>query len=398
MDPARLLAEFGSPLYVYRLERIERALWDLRAALPASRLYYSLKANPHPDLVRALYERGCHLEVSSPGELDAAVAAGAALDACLYTGPAKTEPEIALALRGGVRLFSAESAADLARVSRAAVATGLPARCLVRVNATATGATGLRMSGIPSQFGTELATLLAERPWRVPIPGVEIVGAHYFPLTNARDEEGLLAAFRDSITSAARLRDEAGLPVAVLDLGGGFAAPYAAPGERPRYRSLREHVERTLDECFPGWRVGEPIIAFESGRYLVGDCGSLHCTAMELKGDFLLVDSGINHLGGIGGLGRLLRPSATPEPAAGSARATIVGPLCTPADVLGRDVHIGQMTMDGPVVFPNLGAYGLTASLLGFLSRTAPVEIVLRGDELISATRLRLARGPAEEG
>src|SRR5882724_192795 len=126
-----LLARFGSPLYVYQLDRIDAALADLSAALPRpSTLYYSVKANPHPELIRVLYAAGCRIEVSSEGEVRAATAAGVAAGACLYTGPAKTVSEIAFALRCGTTLFSIESVVDLSRVSRAAVEVGLPARCL----------------------------------------------------------------------------------------------------------------------------------------------------------------------------------------------------------------------------------------------------------------------------
>lgn len=390
-----LLERYGSPLYVYQLDRVDAALADLRAALPSpSTVYYSVKANPHPELIRALHGAGCRVEVSSSGEVTTTVAAGVPAADCLYTGPAKTEAEIELALRHGVRSFSVESTVDLGRVSRAAVAAGVTARCLVRVNAPAAGATALRMSGAASQFGTDLATLLAGPPWDA--PGVEFAGAHFFPLSNARDEESLLAEFHGSIAAAARLRDT-GWPLSVVDLGGGFAAPYAAPGKRPVYTSLRSKLESTLDELLSGWRAGDPAVAFESGRYLVGDCGTLVCTAMERKGDFLLLDSGINHLGGIGGLGRILRPTATPNPAdPGGARSTITGPLCTPADVIGRDVVTGGIEPGDPVVFPNVGAYGLTASLIGFLSRPAPAELVLRGNSVISATRLELLRGEVQ--
>jgi diaminopimelate decarboxylase len=386
-----LLERYGSPLYVYQLDRVDAALADLRAALPSpSTVYYSVKANPHPELVRALHTAGCRIEVSSAGEVTTTVAAGVPAAHCLYTGPAKTAAEIELALRHGVRSFSVESTVDLERVSQGAVAAGVIARCLVRVNTPAAGATALRMTGVASQFGTGLATLLAGRPWGA--PGVEIAGAHFFPLSNARDEESLLAEFHGSIAAAARLRDT-GWPLSVVDLGGGFAAPYAMPGERPVYASLRPKLESTLDELLPGWRSGDPAVAFESGRYLVGDCGTLVCTAMERKGDFLVLDSGINHLGGIGGLGRILRPAATPNPAdPDGTRSTIAGPLCTPADIVGRDVVIGHVNPGDPVVFPNVGAYGLTASLLGFLSRPAPAEVVLRGSTVISTTRLELIR------
>jgi diaminopimelate decarboxylase len=393
-----LADRFGTPLYVYRLDRVAAALADLRSALPAAAtLYYSVKANPHPDVIAALSAAGCPLEISSDGELLAVRTAGAAPGRCLYTGPAKTEREIAAAIRSGVRLFSAESRADLGRLSRAATAVGERVRCLVRVNAPAAGATRLRMTGGASQFGADLDGLLADPPWREPVPGVEFAGAHFFAVSNTRDEQSLLATVRTAITTAALLRDRAALPLEVVDLGGGFAAPYAEPGERPRYPELRGRIEAELDEHLPGWRGGAPSVAFESGRYLVGDCGVLVCRAVEWKGSFLLLDSGINHLGGIGGLGRVLRPSATPVPAGGDRRATVVGPLCTPADVLGRDVPTGDVAPGDLVVFPNVGAYGLTASLLGFLGRPAPVEVVVRGQHVVSATQVRLVRtAPAD--
>jgi diaminopimelate decarboxylase len=227
------------------------------------------------------------------------------------------------------------------------------------------------------------------------IDGARVVGAHFYPVSNAQDEGALIAELAGGAALAGRLRDEVGLPMSVVDLGGGFAAPYAQPGQRPRYRRLRAALADSLDAHLPGWRAGRPEVSFESGRYLVADCGWLICTAVEMRGAFLLLDSGIHHLGGMTGLGRLLRPAATPvaAPDGGQAtRMTLAGPLCTPADVLGRDVPVPPVGAGDLVVFPNAGAYGLTASLLAFLSRPAPVEIALAGGRVVAASRLDLVR------
>lgn len=112
----------------------------------------------------------------------------------------------------------------------------------------------------------------------------------------------------------------------------------------------------------------------------------------------MVLDTGVNHLGGMSGLGRLARASATPDPGAGATvRATLVGPLCTPADVLGRGVEVPDVGTGDCVVIPNVGAYGLTASLVAFLGRPAPAEVVLRGAEVVSATRLRLSHEPISD-
>ena len=121
-----LADRFGTPLYVYDLDRVAASYRDLRNSLPAgSTIFYSLKANPHPDIARALREaRGwppCRAEVSSAGELAAALEAGFASGECLYTGPGKTESELVNAITEGVRQFSVESLTDLERAAASPV-------------------------------------------------------------------------------------------------------------------------------------------------------------------------------------------------------------------------------------------------------------------------------------
>ena len=362
--------------------------------LPAkSVVYYSLKANPNVAVAHVLRVSGCRAEISSPGELAAALSAGFRGEDCLYTGPGKTDAELADALERGVRRFSAESAYQLARIGRAARARRTEASVLLRVNGAAHGATGLRMTGAATAFGVDDDQVLADPARFTGVPGARLAGLHLFPLSNARDEQSLIAAFQASIALAARLRDRAGLPLLVVDLGGGFAAPYARPGSRPAYPGLRAALHTALDADLPGWRGDEVEIAFESGRYLVGDSGRLVTTVQDVKfsGDrtFVVLDAGINHLGGMTGLGRLARPAATPEGAA--AKVTLVGPLCTPADVLGQDVPVPVPAPGDLLVVPNVGAYGLSASLVAFLGRPAPAEVVLTHGAVTDARRLRLA-------
>lgn len=399
-----LVGRFGSPLYVYETDKVRQSLADLRAALPEpAELYYSLKANPHPELARTLRLGGCGAEISSPGELRAAARAGWPGERCLYTGPAKTPAEIDAALRFGVRGFSVESADDLRRVGTAATSLGVRADCLIRVSGTLGGAAGLRMAGRATQFGTPLDELTGDLTPYLTVPGTRVVGAHFFPVSNARDEESLTAEFLGSVRAAGQLR-ELGLPMELVDLGGGFAAPFATRAARERYAGLRPVLREALDRHLPGWREGRPAVAFESGRYLVADCGRLLATVVEVKrgGDrtHVLIDSGINHLAGMSGSGRLLRPVMEPfvERAGGAPRAapdpgpvTVAGPLCTPADVLGHQVRLGAVEAGDVLVVPNVGAYGMTAGLLAFLSRDTPAEVVLDGGA-VSVSRVELRR------
>ncbi|MCZ4125285.1 type III PLP-dependent enzyme [Streptomyces sp. H39-S7] len=408
-----LIARYGSPLYVYDLDRVIAARDDLRAALPEQfTLFYSLKANPHPGLVRALGEgdRPCRAEVCSTGELASALEAGHRADRILYSGPGKTAEEISAALTAGVRTFSVESLGDLRRLGARSALHGTTADALIRVNSAAAAATtSIRMTGTPSQFGFDAEGLSDLLPEIRAVEGIRVAGAHFFPLSNSKDEASLIAEFQETIRGAARLEAELGTPLRLLDIGGGFAAPYSVPGARPVYGNLRAELERTLDEHFPQWRQGVPEIACESGRYLVGDSGRLLTTVTNVKQSrgrtFAVLDAGINTLGGMAGLGRLLPLSVEPKAGRGSdgeatdeVVVTLAGPLCTPGDLLSRSARMPVPRPGDVIAVPNVGAYGPTASLLLFLGRPAPAEILLRAGEVTSASRLISSRAEIDTG
>jgi diaminopimelate decarboxylase len=401
-----LADRFGTPLYVYDLDRVAAAYCDLRASLPTGiTIFYSLKANPHPEIARALREAGdwppCQAEVCSTGELAAAIEAGFAAGECLYTGPGKTEAELGNAIARGVRKFSVESLTDLERAGSVAVRFGVVIDCLLRINdVSSAAATSIRMMGTPSQFGIDSETLEAQLPRLQAVPGTRLIGAHLFSLSNARDEPSLIGELQHSVAAAARWQAEFGLPMHALDLGGGFGAPYAVPGKRPAYGKLRVELESALDLHFPHWASGRPQIAVESGRYLAGDCGELICSVTNIKESrgarFIILDAGINTLGGMSGLGRLMPLAVKPDDQCAlvtAETATLAGPLCTPGDILGRNVQVPALLEPGDrITVPNVGAYGATASLLSFLGRPTPREVVVRGREIVTVSRLEVQR------
>lgn len=375
-----LASRFGTPLYVYDLRRVRRAAHDLRASLPlGARLYYSLKANPHPRIVSELASLGYVPEISSTGELAAVVDPASAL----YTGPGKTPEETSAAISAGVGTFSIESIVERDRL-------GASVDYVVRINAsTRVAAGGLRMTGTPSQFGVpedQCAPLLQRAA------GARPVGVHLYPATNVWDEDSLIAEFGVSIQAAAKALTNAGIRDGMADLGGGFAAPFARPGSPPVYRGLRAGLESMLDEHLPNWRWGDPVIAFESGRYLTATCGTLLTRVLDVKksGDrtFLVLDAGVNVLGGMSGLGRMMAPAV--QPASAGPPVTLAGPLCTPLDILSRNAAVTARPGD-VLSIPNVGAYGLTTSLVGFLSRPIAAEVIVdEGDTVVDARRLTL--------
>lgn len=396
---ADLVRRYGTPLYVYRLDDFRAAVAALRDALPDEvDIFYSAKANPHPAVLAEAARLGLGLEISSVGELGGILCAQAPADRCLYSGPAKTPAELRSAVRAGVRLFSVESANDLARLVDAA---DTPVDYLVRLNdAGAAGAAGLRMTGTPSQFGVPTGEVHHDWGLLRQLGTARPVGLHVFSATNVTDEVGLLAELAANLATAVSAAQRARFTPRVVDIGGGFGAPFAVPGALPTYPTLRSRLADTLDEALPGWRAGEPRVMVESGRHLIATAGTLLTTVMDHKSsggrDFVLCDAGVNSLGGMSGLGRLLPPGAQPgdQPADGSA-VVLAGPLCTPLDVLSRRARMGEVRVGDVLSIPNVGAYGLTASLVAFLGRPLAAEVVLDGSTVVSARRLSLVEEEA---
>lgn len=407
MKPGELARRWGTPAYTYDLGEIRRAASELRAGVPQpSRLYYSVKANPHPDVIACLGQLGFDAEVSSIGELVSARNAGIPSERILVTGPARSPEQADTAIRLGARRFSVDSPQQLRVIAGAANDARCPVEVLLRVNADegVTG-TGLAMTGVPSAFG-------ADTSWIERDPGAfagtrlaTVRGLHFYMGSQLASVPALLRQFETSLRLASHLVEVLGADITEVDLGGGFAAPYAQAGERADLQSLSHELAPMLAEHLPGWAAGSPRLSFESGRFLTAASGVLLSTVLDVKRSkgrtFVILDAGINQLGGMSGLRRI--PRMTPSLLT-TARSrvlvedtTVVGPLCTPLDVWCSGVTMPRLVPGDVVSVPNVGAYGLSASLIGFLGHQPAVEVVHDRGAVVSATKLRVSRRPTGE-
>ncbi|MFE9252450.1 type III PLP-dependent enzyme [Streptomyces sp. NPDC007088] len=412
-----------TPAYVYDLALLRAAHAQLRSWLPEpSELYYSLKANPHPAVVATLHQLGCRAEVSSPGELDAALDAGVPAHDILYTGPGKRDEDVDAALKAGVRTFAVDSTHAIRQLDTAAAGHGVRVTYLLRVNpGGGSRGAGLRMTGDPSAFGADAEEITAAPERFTGGDHARIDGLHLYLATNIADEEALAGSFSEAITVARTLREVLGVPLRTIDLGGGFGAPYARAGDLPTYPGLPQSLASALDEALPGWRQGAPAVAFESGRYLTGTCGQLLTRVLDVKQShgqrIVVLDTGINHLGGMAGLRRVppLHPDVVSPPATHAvasqtpnteannetqetqqpAPAMICGPLCTPLDTWARAHPLPAVVPGDLLAVPNTGAYGLHASLVLFLGHPAPLEVVTDGGRVLRSDRLVFTRRAA---
>jgi diaminopimelate decarboxylase len=387
-----LLRTYGSPLYAYDLDAVDARAKELHATLPkGATVFYSLKANPLPSLVQAVREQGCGTEISSLGELGVITELGLDRAKTLYGGPGKSEVEMVAAINAGVRQFSCESWVDVRRLDGVARAAGQRVDALLRINPANPPKARMAMTGVPSQFGFEEADVLEAT---VPeLHNVDLVGVHVYYGTQI-EADTLPATTASALEVGEKVSRQLGFPCRIVDAGGGFPWPYAAAGHGPDFAAAREGYASLVEQ--------NPLarscsLWFESGRYLSAASGTLLATVLDVKASkgrtFVVLDTGINHLGGMSGLGRILRTAITMHAIGSDAEPSesidVVGPLCSPLDYLGRGVTAPPLRPGDAVAIPNVGAYGLTASLIGFLGHPAPGEVAYRGDRVIAAHRFR---------
>jgi len=382
----RLAARVGqTPFYAYDRQVIVDRVSELRAALPQSvKLHYAMKANPMPALVGVMATLVDGIDVASGGELKVALDAGANPAEISFAGPGKRHGELTQAVAAGV-LINIESFREVSELAMISSALGLAARVAVRVNPDfELKGSGMKMGGGPKQFGVDAEQVpkLLEEIGR---KGLSFEGFHLFAGSQNLRAESICEAQQKSYELALRLAAEAPSPVRFLNLGGGFGIPYF-PGERPLdlvpIGSNLDNLAQRIATDMP-----EAHIVIELGRYLVGEAGIYVAALVDRKESrgqtFLVADGGLNHhLSASGNFGQIIRKnypvaignrmdSATLE------SVTVVGPLCTPLDLLADRMKLPVAGPGDLVVIFQSGAYGASASPHGFLGHPAPLEVLV---------------------
>jgi diaminopimelate decarboxylase len=392
-----LLERFGSPLYVYDLDEAERqakALFDLLP--PSAQVLYSVKANPVPEVCAALEKAGCRAEIASPLELKVVQEAGFSPDRMLCSGPGKTASLVREMLLAGVTHFSCDSWYDFERLAEVASETGKPANALMRLQVSGVPSGTVGVGAMQSHFGADPAELVNGGAARVAkIRGAELAGIHIYSGGQIQSADKLAATFEHAIRVAEEIAG-AGLPLRFLDLGGGFPWPFGTSDAPIDISGLREKMDRV---SATRRLTSDAQLWFESGRYLIASAGTLLSTVLDVKvahggKTYIILDTGMVHLGGMAGLGRIYRAVASIEPLDGSHDGTIdsadvVGPTDYALDYVTRDASVPALKPGDVVSIPNVGAYGLTASLVAFAGMQPPAEVCCRGTSVVAAHRFR---------
>ncbi len=374
-----------TPFYAYDRSVMTRKVRELRERLPGGiALHYAMKANPMPEVVRHLVSLTDGVDVASRREMHVALAAGAVPKHISIAGPGKTDIELIDAVASGITI-NVESEREIGVLAAHARATGRRARVAIRVNPDFELKTsGMKMSGGPKPFGIDAERVPAVLRSLAAEP-VEFIGFHIFSGSQNLRSEAIVEAQSRSLELAIELAREAPAPVRQLNIGGGFGIPYF-PGETALdLEPIATHLQSLLATA--SQRLPEAQVILELGRYLVGESGIYVCRVIDRKVSrgqvFLITDGGLHHhLAASGNFGQVLRknyPVVVGNRVNGEEReeASVVGPLCTPLDLLADRMKLARAEVGDLIVVLQSGAYGLTASPLGFLSHPPPAEVIV---------------------
>ncbi len=374
--------------YLYDLDDLRLRTTRLRAALPEQcALYYAVKANSDAPVLRTLLGVADGFEVASFGEIERVRSVNAEVPIA-FGGPGKTDAELEGALRLGVGLIHVESALQLSRLDAVARRQGRCADVLLRANPAygLPGAT-LQMGGSATQFGIDEALLPDVLALSRTMPNVRVVGLHVHAGSNSLDADTHLALIGHHIALAKRLRDLHGLTLEWLNVGGGIGIDYQNPERHFDWDRFCHGLAALLHETAPN-----TSIVFECGRFISAGCGCYVAEVIDLKRNhdkwFAVLRGGTHHF-------RLpvswqhnhpfqVLPNDQwdypfPRPVVERLPVTLCGELCTPKDVLAREVPVERLRVGDRIAFTMAGAYGWHISHHDFLSHPHPERVFIGG-------------------
>jgi diaminopimelate decarboxylase len=400
-----IVAQFGTPLFLYDEATLDRQLSLLRDALPPEiEIYYSVKANPSQDILKFFLEKRCGLEVASIGEFQQALTAGSESQKILFSGPGKTDSELEIVLAAGIGEIHAESIREIVRIDMIAARLATPARVALRINPTGETEGGMmRMGGRPAPFGVDEELLDHVLDVILAATNIKFRGIHQFSGTQILDYSILVDQYKHALRLAKRVVQRLGRPLNTIDFGGGFGVPYFEHEKPLDLVSLKAELEELWSVVRRDPDCKGTRFLVEPGRFLVGEAGLYVTSIQDIKESrgkkFLIVNGGMHHhLAASGNLGQTIKHN---YPVANISRLNapaeevvdVVGPLCTPLDVLGRGVTLPKSEVGDLIAVFQSGAYARSASPLGFLSHPSPAEVYVANGSI----RLSRERGNVED-
>lgn len=375
----------GAPFYVYDRQLMTRRMTELRNTLPDGLIIkYAIKANPMPAVVHHMAALVDGLDVASAGELRVALDTGIDPIDVSFAGPGKMDWELTQAISTGATI-NLESENEMERAAKIGQKIGIQPHVAVRVNPEfELKSSGVKMGGGPKAFGID-SERVPDMLLRLGELDLDFRGFHIYCGSQNLSSDSIIEAQNKTIDLGFRLAEFAPKAVSILNIGGGFGIPLFPGDNYLDLSPIADNLELRMREVAD--RLPTTRVAIELGRYLVGEAGLYVCEVVDRKisrGEvFIITNGGLHqHLAASGNFGQVLRknfPVVVANRVVGTARETanVVGPLCTPLDVLAAHMEIAVAQPGDLIGVYQSGAYGYTTSPIAFLGHPPPGQILV---------------------
>jgi diaminopimelate decarboxylase len=419
-DLVGLVREFGSPLHVVdgsRLDAYARAAVGTRGAPERCDVYYSYKTNPIPAVLARLHHAGIGAEVISAYELWLAMRLGVPPERIIYNGPAKSTESLRLAIDRGIHLINANSASEAGTILGLAGEIGRPVRLGLRVSLPGMWGGQFGVSSHSSQVDEVVRRSLGD-----PMAKLLAIHAHRGDVIRSRDH--LVAHVTRIVGFLEGLRDRTGWYPEIVDIGGSLACATVGEFTAREYRMNRllgtdilppdpsaaidvadasAVAARMVREHAAALGERAPQVVIEPGRALTANTQVLLTSVVDVKNDadlrHAVLDAGINIADSVAHEYHQLFSASNPL---GSAEIPyrLVGPICTPADVLYNNWRLPDLQPGHVLAIMDAGAYFVPFSTEFSFPRPAivmiegdAVKVVRRREQFDDLVRLDVVEG-----
>lgn len=251
-----------TPFLVVDKSVVSRQYDELLQAFPFAKIFYAVKANPAPEILALLRDKGSSFDIASIYELDRVLAQGVAPERVSYGNTIKKSRDIRYFHDRGVRMYATDSEADLRNIAKAAPGSKVYIRLLTEGTQTADWPLS-RKFGCQTDMALDLLILARDL-------GLTPYGLSFHVGSQQRDIGAWDAAIAKVKVIFERLAEEDNIHLKMINMGGGFPANYV--NRTHDLATYAEEITRFLVEDF-----GDdlPEIILEPGRSLVGNAGLL---------------------------------------------------------------------------------------------------------------------------
>jgi diaminopimelate decarboxylase len=398
MDVRELAEEFGTPLYVCDEEDVRSRCRDFLAAFgPDGRVFYAAKAFCSRAMLRWVSAEGLGVDVCTGGELEVALSAGVPPEQIALHGNNKSLAELSRAVSAGVGHIVVDSFEEIARLAyltgSASPPPPVPADPAARPNVLVRVTTGveahthefLATAHDDQKFGFSLASGAADEAVRrvLACPGLSFAGLHSHIGSQIFDTAGFEVAAHRVVNLAVRIRDEHGVEIAELDLGGGFGIAYTEEDDAPEIKEVAQSLRDMVDGQCRAAGLTRPRLTVEPGRAIVGPS----MVSLYTVGTIKDVDGIRTYVSVDGGMSDNIRTAlydasyecvlASRASSAPPMLSRVVGRHCESGDIVVRHAYLPSDLAPGDLLaVPATGAYCRSlASNYNHVARPAVVAV-----------------------